>query len=700
MTTDVTLAERPPLYDGFLISDTLSEILGTDYGRLTKEIDKKQALDDPYSSPDAMRVALAYTYTTILTSVVWPTDETGHRNVTINGFEAEMFSTIVSKKSLESPDCVPIWSLYDLYEDEPHLKIADEDAFVTSEDLMDKERFSGFLQECTQQEAEDSTGQWPWHLLNFFSYLNLSESDDIEQIKEFRRGETGSTADQLDMAVHIIRCVYAGMRFNSGSNRIEAWKSLKEAFEANHTTWSLGFLDYQIQVSARTREDLSFDEWVLMVDLCAKAFDLDEWEFGEASFDWEITGRSTDAPLVGAPVQSSIHWALRFGFTASLGAHLIPELIPECINRSKQWDEDLDNSLFNDSPGLAAAADLLLSIGEDRDWPLLASTYADIYSMTLQGGWLDSDRVDQFADISVLNPCFWLIRFGYAAGMVARTSKAVQEETSALDTLHSALSPMPYGVSLAIQEQVGELGNTVDTLKDMLEGMAIRNLRHHHEIMSTINQNQDQIIETVSDRLPLTAKQLRQVIRDEMGETWTIIPNPVKSALIKAERLSRTGTDDDDAKIWFSKSVEAVLQKQLADPLVQFMIKYRHKTATIWFRGKRGVQSQSREDLESITLSAWAGVFDRTSKAPEADHESSGARYLRGFLFEQFGEGAVDKAAGLSSDLWEVQRLRNSSAHYRSDTTSEGLDDLRKLIIGNDGGGLISKIMEVFPAKK
>jgi len=61
MTTDVTLAERPPLYDGFLISDTLAAILGTDYGRLTEEIDKRQALDDPYSSPDAMRVALANT---------------------------------------------------------------------------------------------------------------------------------------------------------------------------------------------------------------------------------------------------------------------------------------------------------------------------------------------------------------------------------------------------------------------------------------------------------------------------------------------------------------------------------------------------------------------------------------------------------------------------------------------------------------
>jgi hypothetical protein len=57
MTTDVTLAERPPLYDGFLAYHTVSEILGTDYGRLTEEINKRQALDDPYSSPDAMRVA-------------------------------------------------------------------------------------------------------------------------------------------------------------------------------------------------------------------------------------------------------------------------------------------------------------------------------------------------------------------------------------------------------------------------------------------------------------------------------------------------------------------------------------------------------------------------------------------------------------------------------------------------------------------
>ena len=71
-------------------------------------------------------------------------------------------------------------------------------------------------------------------------------------------------------------------------------------------------------------------------------------------------------------------------------------------------------------------------------------------------------------------------------------------------------------------------------------------------------------------------------------------------------------------------------------------------------QGQKGLQSQSREELETITLSAWAGVFDRTSKAHGTDLESLGANYLRGFLFEQFGEGAVDKAAGLSSDLEKV----------------------------------------------
>ena len=150
MTTDVTLAERPPLYDGFLISDTIYAILGTNHRHLMEEVDLRQALDDPYSSPDAMRVALAYTYTTILTSCVWPTNKTGPRNVTVNGFEAEMFSIIVSKKSLESPDRVPTWSIYDLYEDDTDLKIAPENAFAFSSGLFDKERFSGFLQKCTQ----------------------------------------------------------------------------------------------------------------------------------------------------------------------------------------------------------------------------------------------------------------------------------------------------------------------------------------------------------------------------------------------------------------------------------------------------------------------------------------------------------------------------------------------------------------------
>ena len=423
MTTDVTLAERPPLYDGFLTSQTVSEILGTDYPH---GINKRQALDDPYSSPDAMRVALAYTYASLLTWAIWPTDETGPRNVTINGFEAEAFNHLVSKKSLESPDRVPTWSPAwspdDVYEYDPDLKLSDEDDRTISLALVDKEKFSGFLRKCTKQEAEDSTWQWPWHLLGILAFANLTESADIEQFNKFRRGETGSTYDQLNMAVHINRCLISGAKFNNGSNRIEAWENLKQAFEENHTTWSFGILAHQIEVSARSREDLSLDEWALMVDLCAIAFESDKWEFGDESYHWEITGKSTAAPLVGSPVQSSIQSALRYGLTASLGAHLIPELIPECINRSNQWDEDLGNYLFSGSPGLAAATDLLLSIGEERDWPLLASTYADTYSMTLQGGWLDSDRVDQFPNISVLNPCFWLIRFGYAAGMVARTS--------------------------------------------------------------------------------------------------------------------------------------------------------------------------------------------------------------------------------------------------------------------------------------
>ncbi len=78
----------------------------------------------------------------------------------------------------------------------------------------------------------------------------------------------------------------------------------------------------------------------------------------------------------------------------------------------------------------------------------------------------------------------------------------------------------------------------------------------------------------------------------------------------------------------------------------------------------------------------------------------SGASYLRRFLFEQFGDGAVDKAAGLSLDLQKVQRLRNSSAHFHGDTTSEGLEELRDLITGNDSDGLIAKIMEVSPARE
>ena len=78
----------------------------------------------------------------------------------------------------------------------------------------------------------------------------------------------------------------------------------------------------------------------------------------------------------------------------------------------------------------------------------------------------------------------------------------------------------------------------------------------------------------------------------------------------------------------------------------------------------------------------------------------SGASYPRRFLFEQFGDGAVDKAAGLSLDLQNVQRLRTSSAHFRGDTTSEGLEELRDLITGNDSDGLIAKIMEVFPARE
>jgi hypothetical protein len=233
--------------------------------------------------------------------------------------------------------------------------------------------------------------------------------------------------------------------------------------------------------------------------------------------------------------------------------------------------------------------------------------------MTLQGGWLDSDRVDQFPNISVLNPCFWLIRFGYAAGMVARTSKAVQEETSALDTVHSALSPMPYGVSLETSDQVSEILKKIITLTDIAEGSALRSLRHHQEIKAEISQGHGQIIETMSERLPPTTKQLRQVIRDEMGETWTMIPKSVKNHLIKAERRRATGTDDDEAKVEFCKSLEAALRKQFVDPLLKYKIKYRQKTVRIWFDDSRGVKSQSVEALKKMGLGVWAGVFDRTS---------------------------------------------------------------------------------------
>ena len=93
----------------------------------------------------------------------------------------------------------------------------------------------------------------------------------------------------------------------------------------------------------------------------------------------------------------------------------------------------------------------------------------------------------------------------------------------------------------------------------------------------------------------------------------TILILIVKNHLIKAERRRITGTDDDEAKVEFCKSLEAALRKQFVDPLLKYKIKYRQKAVRIWFDDSRGVRSQSVEALKKMGLGVWAGVFDRTS---------------------------------------------------------------------------------------
>jgi hypothetical protein len=122
-----------------------------------------------------------------------------------------------------------------------------------------------------------------------------------------------------------------------------------------------------------------------------------------------------------------------------------------------------------------------------------------------------------------------------------------------------------------------------------------------------------QLLESITERLPPSKREINQQLERRLSLVWKLLPANVVDTLVKAENYHRTQVNNDDAKVWFNKAVEASLNYCFVKPLVSFVEKRLDKRIAICFPPPRGVERKSSYELRKLSLSEWSDVFETLS---------------------------------------------------------------------------------------
>lgn len=451
---------------------------------------------------------------------------------------------------------------------------------------------------------------------------------------------------------------------------------------------------YLVTEAAACAENAAFHTVLLqqapeLLDLLAAQYENTSREFKAPDLSWmdlfenaaEILsicqeGDSSEALPKECKKESAQFFAWIFG--QIVGRFAIHELWRE--NPAKkliQFREDKEELMSGEYGGvwtektfdtLSAVIALLCEYDPGRNWEKVRQHYVAMYTYCSYS----AEEGMSLPEISPESDLYWAIRIGFADKILEVTTQR-------------ALVPQEVSPQRVVRD--------IESIKEIVSTMALRQLK------------EQQKLEEIHQRLPPGKREIHERLEQCLGAVWRELPAKVINTLIKAENYYRSTVNDDDAKVWFHKAVEASLYSCFVEPLGNFMQKHDYGKIAVCFPAPRGVEHKSLFQLEKLSPGEWSEVLEMLAAPSGKSLASLGTDDLREFMKAHFGGPRLPDFRSLASSLRMVQQYRQGSAHYqeaasRYDKEKWELEQMRNLVLGINGPSVIVHIFQLLAGGK
>ncbi|GEM_PF-3936797 len=399
---------------------------------------------------------------------------------------------------------------------------------------------------------------------------------------------------------------------------------------------------------------------------CEQTRELAAWDaLLKAAYSLQYLGEA-DEPAAREPSECGKHTA---SFLAWQYGQLVARL---ALRESERYGELIDRL------GPSDGASLLFERGAGQALPQLRADYLRLWR---RAGSVDKSDIYSVLDISgeygtfPWSDRYWAMKIGFADKLMEATATR---------------SIVPVGNPVIhVVQQLGDL-------REILSTVALRQIKQEH--------NSERRHQEVLGRLSASRDEVVTRLREHLGAIWTDVPAKVANTMVKAERYYLTHTNDDDAKVWYFKSVEASLAHCFVLPLLDFMTARNSGKMPICFPASSGgIKHMSREQISKISPRDWGEVF-LVLASGDTSLAALGKTELMEFVKTRFGSLDIRQLVPLANDLRLLQDLRGGSAHYRdadSRYTQEQreLEDMRGMVLGISRPSVIATIFPLFRLK-
>jgi hypothetical protein len=255
------------------------------------------------------------------------------------------------------------------------------------------------------------------------------------------------------------------------------------------------------------------------------------------------------------------------------------------------------------------------------------------------------------------------------------------------------------GVLIPAQSEPSPIIRDNEMTKDIASTIALRQKKLQLDSNKTL-----ELLNKLIERQSPTGQEIKQQLQQRLSSVWNKLPPKVVNALVKAEKHYKTEVDDDAAKVWFNKAVEASLNFCFVEPLVSFTQKRGDKSIAICFPPPRGVERKTSFGVGKLFLWEWSVVFDTLSVPADKSLASLGAEDLKRFMKEHFGELPLPALRELSLSLADFCQQKKDGSHSplvpRYEEAIQELEQMRELALGTKRPSVIAQIFQLFGADR